>query len=62
MTLEDYWQAWLARFDQPHNLVLRLFHDRAMWRTIQAMLDTNSAPAAASASPASQPATQTASS
>ena len=41
MTAQDDWQRWCDRFDKTHNGVIRLFHDRAVWRTIQAMLDTN---------------------
>jgi hypothetical protein len=40
---EDEWQRWCARFDQAHNGVIRLFHDRSVWRTIRQMIDTNSA-------------------
>lgn len=38
---EDDWQRWCARFDQTEKGVLRLFHDRAIWRTILAMLDNS---------------------
>jgi len=38
---EDDWQRWCARFDQTEKGVLRLFHDRGIWRTILAMLDDN---------------------
>ena len=39
MTVQQDWQRWCNRFDQLHNGVIRLFHDRAIWRTILAMLD-----------------------
>jgi hypothetical protein len=40
----DYdWQRWCERFDRTHNGIVRLFHDRAIWRTILAMLDDNPA-------------------
>lgn len=41
MTAQDDWQRWCDRFDKTHNGVIRLFHDRAIWRTILAMLDAN---------------------
>jgi hypothetical protein len=41
VTAEDEWQGWCARFGKTHNGVIRLFHDRAIWRTILAMLDAN---------------------
>jgi hypothetical protein len=41
VTARDDWQRWCARFDKTHNGVIRLFHDRAIWRTILAMLDVN---------------------
>jgi hypothetical protein len=41
MSAEDDWQRWCARFDQTEKGVLRIFHDRAIWRTILAMLDDN---------------------
>lgn len=41
MTAQDDWQRWCDRFDKIHNGVLRLFHGRAIWRTILAMLDAN---------------------
>jgi hypothetical protein len=41
VTLQDDWQRWCDRFDKLHNGVIRLFHDRAIWRTILAMLDAN---------------------
>jgi hypothetical protein len=41
MRAEDDWQRWCARFDQTEKGVLRLFHDRAIWRTILTMLDDN---------------------
>jgi hypothetical protein len=43
MSREDDWQAWCDRFDKTHHGVLRLFHDRAIWRTIMAMLEANPA-------------------
>ena len=43
MTLEEEWQRWRERYDTTHNGVLRLFHDRAIWRTILAMLEANPA-------------------
>ena len=43
MTREEEWQRWRQRYDKTHNGVLRLFHDRAIWRTILAMLEANSA-------------------
>jgi hypothetical protein len=43
MTQEEEWQRWRERYDKTHNGVLRLFHDRAIWRTILAMLDANPA-------------------
>lgn len=43
MTREQDWQNWRDRFDKTHNGVLRLFHDRAIWRAIKAMLDANPA-------------------
>ena len=39
--MQEDWQRWCVRFDQLHNGVIRLFHDRAIWRTILAMLDAN---------------------
>jgi hypothetical protein len=41
VNLEEQWQGWRSRFDRTHNGVVRLFHDRAIWRTILAMLDAN---------------------
>jgi hypothetical protein len=41
VTAQDDWQRWCDRFDKLHNGILRLFHDRAIWRTIMAMLDAN---------------------
>lgn len=41
MTARDDWQGWCDRFDKTHNGVVRLFHDRAIWRTMLAMLDAN---------------------
>lgn len=41
MTAQDDWQCWCDRFDKTHNDVIRLFHNRAIWRTILAMLDAN---------------------
>lgn len=41
MTAQDDWQLWCQRFDKTHNGVIRLFHDRAIWRTILAMFDAN---------------------
>ena len=41
MSAQDKWQQWCDQFDQLHNGILRLFHDRAIWRTIMAMLDAN---------------------
>jgi hypothetical protein len=41
MTSQDDWQSWCDRFDKLHNGILRLFHDRGIWRTIMAMLDAN---------------------
>ena len=41
MSPQDDWQHWCDRFDKTHNGVIRLFHDRAIWRTILAMLDAN---------------------
>lgn len=41
--IEDDWQRWCQRFDKTHNGIVRLFHDRAIWRTILAMLDDNPA-------------------
>lgn len=42
MTVQEQdWQRWCDRFDKLHNGVIRLFHDRAIWRTIRAMLDAN---------------------
>ncbi len=43
MTLEEEWQRWRECYDTTHNGVLRLFHDRAIWRTILAMLEANPA-------------------
>ena len=43
MTHEEEWQRWRDRYDKTHNGVLRLFHDRAIWRTILAMLEANPA-------------------
>lgn len=39
MNLEEQWQGWRSGFDRTHNGVVRLLHDRAIWRTILAMLD-----------------------
>jgi hypothetical protein len=41
MSAQDDWQSWCGRFDKLHNGILRLFHDRGIWRTILAMLDAN---------------------
>ncbi len=41
MTTEDDWKRWCERFDRTHNGVIRLFHDRAIWRIILAMLEAN---------------------
>jgi hypothetical protein len=41
VTTQDDWQRWCQRFDKTHNGVIRLFHDRAIWRTLLAMLDAN---------------------
>jgi len=41
VTTQDDWQHWCDRFDRLYNGVLRLFHDRSVWRTILAMLDAN---------------------
>jgi hypothetical protein len=41
VTAQDDWQRWCDRFDKLHNGILRLFHDRGIWRTILAMLDAN---------------------
>ncbi len=41
MTREEEWQRWRERYDKTHNGVIRLFHDRAIWRTILGMLDAN---------------------
>ena len=41
MTAQVDWQRWCDRFDRLHNGILRLFHDRGIWRTILAMLETN---------------------
>jgi hypothetical protein len=38
---QDDWQRWCDDFDKLHNGILRLFHDRAIWRTILAMFDAN---------------------
>jgi hypothetical protein len=43
MTLEEELQRWRERYDTTHNGVLRLFHDRAIWRTILAILEANPA-------------------
>lgn len=43
MTFEEQWQAWCARSDETHNGVVLLFHNRAVWRTIRKMIDTNPA-------------------
>jgi hypothetical protein len=43
MTREDEWRGWCARFDETHNVVILLFHNRAVWRTIREMIDTNPA-------------------
>jgi hypothetical protein len=43
VTTEDDWQRWRERYNATHNGVLRLFHDRAIWRTILAMLNANPA-------------------
>lgn len=39
--MQEDWRRWCDRFDKLHNGVIRLFHDRAIWRTILAMLDAN---------------------
>lgn len=41
LSLGRLWEGWCGRFDQVENGVLRLFHDRMIWRTILAMLDQN---------------------
>lgn len=41
MTAQEDWQRWCDRYDKLHNGVMRLFHDRAIWRIILAMLDAN---------------------
>jgi hypothetical protein len=41
VTAQDDWQRWCDRFDRLHNGILRLFHDRGIWRTVFAMLDAN---------------------
>lgn len=41
MTLAEEWQSWCMRFDETEKGVLRLFHDRYIWKTILAMLDAN---------------------
>jgi hypothetical protein len=41
VTVHEDWQRWCDRFDKLHNGVIRLFHDRAIWQTILAMLDAN---------------------
>jgi hypothetical protein len=41
VTAQHDWQRWCDRFDKTQNGVIRLFHDRAIWRTILAMLDAN---------------------
>ena len=38
MTAQDDWQHWYDRFGKIRNGMIRLFHDRAIWRTILAML------------------------
>ncbi len=38
VTAHTDWQRWCDRFDKIHNGVIRLFRDRAIWRTILAML------------------------
>jgi len=43
VSLEDDWQGWCDRYDKCHNGIIRLFHDRAIWRTILAMLAANPA-------------------
>ena len=35
------WQRWRDSFDKTHHGIVRFFHDRAIWRTILAMLDAN---------------------
>lgn len=42
-TNAEQWQTWRDRFEQRHRGVLRLFYDRGIWRSIQAMLDQNPA-------------------
>lgn len=34
-------KRWCDQFDKLHNGVIQLFRDRAIWRTILAMLDAN---------------------
>jgi hypothetical protein len=41
MTLAEEWQNWCWRFDETEKGVLRLFHDRYIWKTVLAMLDAN---------------------
>lgn len=41
MTRQEEWQSWCERFDETHHGVIVLFHDRAVWRTTRAMIDTN---------------------
>jgi len=41
VTAQDDWQRWCDQFDKLYNGILRLFHDRGIWRTILAMLDAN---------------------
>jgi hypothetical protein len=41
VTVHRDWQRWCDRFGKLHNGVIRLLHDRAIWRTILAMLDAN---------------------
>jgi hypothetical protein len=41
VSLQEDWQGWCDRFDKSHNGILRLFHDRSIWRNILAMLDAN---------------------
>src|SRR5882757_1185936 len=43
MTRQEEWQGWCARFDETHHGVILLFHNRAVWRTIRKMIDTNPA-------------------
>ena len=37
MTVREDWQRWCDRSGKLRNRLIRLFHDRAIWRTILAM-------------------------